>query len=59
MKHGDQVEIKAPRHHVRDPREEGGTVFLIRIGHEDESEQKEPELVEMRPVLPLADRALA
>ena len=41
------------------PREEGGTVFLIRIGHEDESEQKEPELVEMRPVLPLADRALA
>ena len=42
------------------PREEGGTVFLIRIGHDDESEeQKEPELVEMRPVLPLADRALA
>ena len=41
------------------PREEGGTVFLIRIGHEGESEQKEPELVEMRPVLPLADRALA
>jgi hypothetical protein len=33
-------------------------VFLIRIGHEAE-EQKEPELVEMRPVLPLADRALA
>ena len=41
------------------PREEGGTVFLIRIGHEDEAEQKEPELVEMRPVLPVADRALA
>ena len=41
------------------PREEGGTVFLIRIGHEDSEEQKEPELVEMRPVLPLADRALA
>ena len=42
------------------PREEGGTVFLIRISHDDESEeQKEPELVEMRPVLPLADRALA
>ena len=40
------------------PREEGGTVFLIRIGHEAE-EQKEPELVEMRPVLPVADRALA
>ena len=42
------------------PREEGGTVFLIRIGHDEASEQqKEPELVEMRPVLPLADRALA
>ena len=41
------------------PREEGGTVFLIRIGHDEAEEQKEPELVEMRPVLPLADRALA
>ena len=42
------------------PREEGGTVFLIRIGHDEaDEEQKEPELVEMRPVLPLADRALA
>ncbi len=42
------------------PREEGGTVFLIRISHDEAaSEQKEPELVEMRPVLPLADRALA
>ena len=42
------------------PREEGGTVFLIRIGHDEDSEQqKEPELVEMRPVLPLVDRALA
>ena len=41
------------------PREEGGTVVLIRIGHEDSVPQKEPELVEMRPVLPLEDRALA
>ena len=42
------------------PREEGGTVFLIRIGHDETSEeQKEPERVEMRPVLPVADRALA
>ena len=41
------------------PREEGGTVFLIRIGHDEAEEKKEPELVEMRPVLPLADRALA
>ena len=41
------------------PREEGGTVFLIRIGHDETEEQKEPELVEMRPVLPVADRALA
>ena len=41
------------------PREEGGTVFLIRIGHDEAEEQKEPELAEMRPVLPVADRALA
>ena len=41
------------------PREEGGTVFLIRIGHDEAEEQKEPDLVEMRPVLPVADRALA
>ena len=34
-------------------------MFLIRIGHDEAEEKKEPELVEMRPVLPLADRALA
>jgi len=36
VKHGDQVEIKAPRHHVRDPREEGGTLLV------DEAYQLDP-----------------
>ena len=27
------------------PREEGGTVFLIRIGHDDESEEQKSRLV--------------